>query len=453
MPQPLPARNWLQALMILCLIAGGFSGERHLLALAAILAVAATLSEWPRLLKLARVFMVLAAAASAIVAALLPDKIAALWQALVQGVSFAALMMVLGMLRHPVRRSDFVRRGAAYLLSFDPKRRYAAINVGAHFLSLLFNVGVIALVGDLARADGHDDVARRPMLLAGMRGAALVSIWSPIGLGFAVVTAGVSALDPMRLMLTAFLFTATVLLLTSFAPMLPREAIGDAGSPPAEHAASPRPLAVTLCVCALLLGLAIGLHAWAGVNFTLASVAILPVFAGVWILLDSGPDKPSRYTELKGALGGLSDLRTESAIFLSANVIGAAISLALVSLPGWDAASVSAYPALPILLAGLLVIPLAAACFIPNTILVVILAQLLGSSPIGAEHPLALGVTLTVAWATAISVSPISAMCLITGSQSGVSSRRVAWRWNVPFALSVLALAAALISALVALGY
>ncbi|MCX8995530.1 hypothetical protein NOF55_00225 [Rhizobiaceae bacterium BDR2-2] len=452
MAEPLPLRNWLQFLMILTLVAGGFSGNRHLLGVAAVLAIAATALEWGRLLKLARVFAILAVLAGGVIAVLLPDRFALLWQALVQGVSFAALMMVLGMLRRPVRRSAFVRSGTQYLLAFEPKRRYAAINIGAHFLSLLFNVGMIAMIGDLARAGGSGDAARRPMVIAAMRGAALVSIWSPIGLGFAIVTAGVPALDGMQLMLTAFAFTAVVLVLTSLLPLLPADARGTDGATAISENATVRPLLITLGVCALLLAVTIGLHRGGGVSFTLASVAVLPVFTAAWLWLEIGKDKRLYLSELKGALAGLGDLRSESAIFLSANVIGAAISIVLVSRPEWREVAASGTPALPVLLAGLFLIPLAAACFIPNSIFVVILAQLLGASPIGTAHPLALGVMLTVAWASAVSVSPISAMCLITAAQSGVSPQRVAWRWNAPFAILVLALAAALISGLVAFG-
>lgn len=449
MPQRLPLRNWLQFLMILCLFAGGFSSNRQLLAAAALLAVAATFAEFARLLKLAKIFMALAIVAGCLVAIFLPEKAPLLWQALIQGVAFAALMMVLGMLRRPVRRSAFVRNATEYLLAFEPKQRYAAINIGAHFLSLLFNVGMIAMIGDLAKAGGRDEEARRPIVVAGMRGAALVSIWSPISLGFAIVTAGIPALNGLHLMAVAFGFTMAMLLLTSFFPLLPNEVSSEAGEIIANgEGLSMRPLIVTLCVCALLLVVTISLHLLVGVSFTLASVSVLPVFTAVWLWLEMGKDRGTYLAELKGTLAGLGDLRSESAIFLSANVIGAAISIGLSALPFWQNIATSGYPALPILLGALFIIPLAAAAFIPNSIFVVILAQLLGSSPIGHTHPLALGLTLSVAWACAVSVSPISAMCLITAAQSGVSPQKVAWRWNALFTVLILVCTALLVCAL-----
>jgi hypothetical protein len=451
MSEPLPVRSIVQAALIVSLVAGGYSGNQALYALSALLAVASTLMEWPRLLPLARLFSTLAVVLGLMITAFLPQQLPQLWHALVQGVSFAALMMVLGMLRRPVRRSAFVRQGTEYLFTFEPRQRYAAVNIGSHLLSLLFNVGIIAMIGDLARAGGRDAVARRPLVLGAMRGAALTSIWSPIGLGFAIVTAGIPSLDPLKLMGISFALTAVMLLLTSAFPLLPAEASHGVSRPVVGEAPSARPLAITIGICGLLLSITITLHLVTGISFTLASVTVLPIFTLIWLALETGVG-PAYVAEVKGAVVGLGDLRSESTIFLSANVIGAAISIALGAIPGWVDFVQSQVPVLPLLLTALILIPVAAACFIPNSIFVVILAQLLGQSPIGNAHPLALGVTLSVAWASAVAVSPISAMSLVTASQSDVSPQRVAWRWNTAFTTIVLVVTIIAICGLMWLG-
>ncbi len=180
-------------------------------------------------------------------------------------------------------------------------------------------------------------------------------------------------------------------------------------------------------------------------------MTVLPLFTLIWLASETGIGAAYR-SEVKAAIVGLGDLRSESAIFLSANVIGSAISIGLAAIPGWIEFVQSQVPILPLLLAALVLIPLAAACFIPNSIFVVILAQLLGQSPIGVAHPLALGLTLVVAWASAVAVSPISAMSLITAGQSGVSPQRVAWRWNSIFTAIVVGLTVVAVWALVSLG-
>jgi hypothetical protein len=447
------AINWLQLLMVGLLVAGAVLGWPALSLLAAGLAVLACALQWRQLIRLARVFLVLAALAALLVAWYSPGQWPALLASLQQGAAFAALMMVLGMLRHPVRRSPFVRAAAQYLLVYPPRSRYAVANVGAHFLSLLFNVGVIAMIGDLTHAkDGQRDAASSAMVVAAMRGAALVSIWSPIGLGFAIVTAGIPALEPLQFLLAALGFTLLALWVTALWPMLPPAAQVAADQPPPTARPSVMPLLGTLAICLLLLLLVLATHGVLAISFTLASVAVVPLLAVVWLLLEGGAEHRDVKADLCTTFDGLSSLRSESAIFLAANVIGSALSILVQALPFWHGLAGNAFPVLPVLLLCLAVIPLIAASYIPNSIVVVMAAQLLGNSPLGQHYPLALGLTLAIAWGVAISVSPISAMCLITAQLCGISSRAAALVWNRPFALVLLALAAVSVSLLVLAG-
>lgn len=448
------AINWLQLLMVGLLVAGAVFGWPALSLLAAGLAVLACVLQWRQLIRLARVFFVLAALAVLLVMIYRPEQWPALSASLQQGAAFAALMMVLGMLRHPVRRSPFVRAAAQYLLVYPPRSRYAAANVGAHFLSLLFNVGVIAMIGDLTHSKaGQRDAASSAMVVAAMRGAALVSIWSPIGLGFAIVTAGIPTLDPQHFLLASLGFTLLALWVTAFWPMLPKTAQVPADETPPLARPSVAPLLGTLAICLLLLVIVLAVHALLAISFTLASVAVVPVLAVTWLLLEGRAEHRDIKAELRSTLDGLSSLRSESAIFLSANVIGSALSILVQAVPIWHGLAGNDFPVLPVLLLCLVVIPVIAASYIPNSIVVVMAAQLLGNSPLGQHYPLALGLTLAIAWGVAISVSPISAMCLITAQLCGISSRVAALVWNRPFALMLLALAAVSISLLVLVGH
>ena len=174
------------------------------------------------------------------------------------------------------------------------------------------------MIGDLTKpvdgSDGRTDPARRAMVVAAMRGAALVSIWSPVGLGFSIVTAGIPGLDAAGFLVLAAIFTMVALLATAFFPNLPPEArVGpDAGTPMKKG--SVVPLLQTLAACVLLLVLAIGLHQTAGISFTLASVAVLPVFSILWLALEPGDSKDGFLPELVQSISGLSDLTNESAI-------------------------------------------------------------------------------------------------------------------------------------------
>ncbi len=110
------------------------------------------------------------------------------------------------------------------------------------------------------------------------------------------------------------------------------------------------------------------------------------------------------------------------------------------------------FASLPVLLAAFAAIPLAAALYLPNSIFVVMAAQVLAPTALGQDHATALGLALCIGWAVAICVNPISAMSLITGRLCGVPPSRVAHRWNLRFALAVTACGALLITAVYRLG-
>jgi len=448
----LPPAVWLQIAVLACLMLGAFSHHSQPMQVAAALTIFWIATQWGRLIPLARVFFVLATLLGGLAIAFAPQTAPALLgSALVQGTGFAALMMVLGLLRQPVRRAPTTLAATEYLLTFPPRRRFAALFAGAHFMSLMFNVGIIAMIGDLTQPrDGTDvsrDPARRALVVAAMRGAALVSIWSPIGLGFAIVSAGLPAAEPLRLIGLAFAFSVIAVAIGARWPLLPEEArMPVNATASADLAGSGTALTATLAISAGLLGATWAIHVGLGVSFTIASVTVLPVFALVWLALESRHAEIGFDARLGQALSALGDLRSESAIFLSANVIGAVLSMALQASPIWDVLVGNRFAGLPLALGCLVAVPTAAALYLPNSIVVVMGAQLLSQTPLGTEHPTALGLALCIGWGLAICVSPISAMTLITGRFCATDSRQIAHRWNLPYVSLLLLLGAAAIS-------
>jgi hypothetical protein len=100
-------------------------------------------------------------------------------------------MIALGALRHPVRRIQTTPDAAEYLLAFPSRRHFAALHPGAHSMSLMFNVGIIAMIADLTQPqDARDGGGGHARGRADQHPA-------PIGLGFAIITVGLRALDPL----------------------------------------------------------------------------------------------------------------------------------------------------------------------------------------------------------------------------------------------------------------
>lgn len=438
--------NFLVLAAALLLIAGQAAHVPFATEAAIVVAAAATLAQWRQLPVMARIFVVGALCLGPAVWLAFPERTKELQTALIQGAAFAALLSTIGVLRYTVRRSGIAQGAARFLVSVPRRNRYAAVNVGSHFLSLLFNVGIIALIGDLL---GTGDKARVParqrqeLLLAGMRGTVLMTVWSPMGLGFAIVTTGIDRLDPVRFLVLSFL--SAILLLALTCVVFGRTPEGEDLTP---EAVPESPFAVwcILAVSAALLATTIALHEVLGMSFIIATATVIPLFALAWVWIEPAAEKKPIGAHLGGMFRGLSDMRGESAIFLSANVIGAAISIFVREQAFWSVIQNGAYPDLLIIGLCLLIVPLAGALMIPHSIFVVLLVQLFGHGTIGSGHPMTLALALTLGWAMAISVSPISAMSLITGSLSGVSSHVVGFSWNSKFALLLLALSSVLVA-------
>ncbi|TBW35344.1 hypothetical protein EYW49_16115 [Siculibacillus lacustris] len=416
-------------------------------------AILATLAQWRTVPVMARIFVVAALVLGPAVALWFPRRIGELHAALIQGVAFAVLLSTIGVLRHAVRHSAIAQRAARFLVSVPRRGRYAAVNVGSHFLSLLFNVGIIALIGELL---GSGDKARMPkrqrqeLLLAGMRGTVLMTIWSPMGLGFAIVTTGIDRLDPVRFLVLSFLSAILLLALTCFVFGRSDDGSEDRSADGAPQ--SSKPVWAILAVSAALLAATILLHEFQGMSFILATAAVIPLFSIVWVMFEPATEPKPLVVHLAGMFRGLTDMRGESAIFLSANVIGAAISICVREQAFWGAVQNGTYPDLAIIGLCLLIVPLAGALMIPHSIFVVLLVQLFGHGTTGAGHPMTLALALTLGWAMAIAVSPISAMSLITGSLTGVSSHVVGLSWNARFALLLLVCSSLLVAGAYALG-
>lgn len=434
--------------MTLLLLLANLSPLPHAREAATAVAILAVALQFPILTRMARIFCIAGVLAFAAASRLPPPRFAEVELALWQGVAFCALLSMLGSLRAPARRSPLVAGAASYLAGFPTAHRYGAINIGSHFLGLLFNVGVIPLIGTLLRSvgrpEGREVPGFRHMLMAGVRGYALMTMWSPMGLGFAIVTTAIVGLDPVAFLAIAFASAMVLLGLTCL--LLRGEAeTADAREARPSGPASPRPLLVILAASAGLLGATILVHDMLDLGFIASTVLVLPLFALGWTLMERGAPPVALGTRFSGLISGIGALRTETAIFLSANVIGAAISAFVRDQPAWEMLKTGHYPELPVLMACLAAVPLAGAAFIPHSVFVVLIAQLLGTSPLAASHPVALGLTLTFGWALGISVSPISAMALMTGALAGVPSHVVALSWNRRFALILFGACAAII--------
>ncbi|WP_349295739.1 hypothetical protein ABEB22_14855 (plasmid) [Thioclava sp. 'Guangxiensis'] len=397
--------------------------------------------------RMAQIFAVLSVAIAIAIAIIVPEALPRMEGALFQGTAFSAFLTSLGLICGPVRASKLVERAAARLFAASASRRASAVTFGAQGLSVLFNIGTIGMMSDIAenhathaRAQGRTPINTRVMTLSALRGTILATIWNPIGVGFAIVTTAIPGLDPAAFLMLAVVSALVITLGSLF--VLRSETARDHTPDPdlAQDMKGGRALVLILSVVLGLIVVTLALHRLLEISFLVAACMVLPVLSWGWPFVEPGIRAALKGADRLSGLGKASaSMANEATIFLAAAVIGAGISVAFNSL-GWGAAlGGAALPAIALILGCLYLVPLAASLMIPHSIVVVMIAQLLGPGPVGAEHPLALGLGLCLAWAMAISASPISAMSIITGRQLGVTPARVTFDLNRRFTLFGLA--------------
>ncbi|HSV77950.1 MAG TPA: hypothetical protein VLK85_01935 [Ramlibacter sp.] len=412
---------------------------------AALLAYASL--SWRRVTLPARVFVALAACASILAIALGTDAVALLGPATQQAAQFATLLAALATLRLPMRRSVLIGRAAAWLVASPPRRRYAALTYGSHFLTLMFGVGVVPMIGDMLARRGLDcreSAAARQMLLAVVRGLAWATLWSPMAVSFAIVSSALPTLDPLRFVGVGLLMALSLLLLSCL--FFGQGDVPVAAS--ADVAGGGRALCAIAAMSALLFLATWALYRTSGLSFLLASAITVPCFSLAWWRLEPGERPPL----VPGLAGAVLELRSETLIFSASAFIGQGLLALLLPDAGRHALALPVGP-YPFAVLCVLAVPAVAAFAVAPTIVVLLLAQLVAASGIGVATPLTFAVALTAGWSLAIGISTVSATLLLASNVSALPARQIAFGLNRGFTLVMTGVAVGLVSVLYALGW
>lgn len=425
------------------------------------LAVAATglllygVSIWPNVSRQARLFAGLAVPSAALVGLLADTPSQVLTSGLSQAVQFATLLAALATLRLPLRRSTLIAQVAARLVATPPRRRYATVLYGSHWLSLMFSFGTVSMMGEMLRRRGLEagsNNTARAMMVAVIRGLAMTTTWSPMAIGFAIVSSALPGLEVMAFVSMGLLLATLVLGMDVWhhAPATQ----GPSAEIPSHEAASDAPLWI-LVGCSVLLFMATwGLHRLSGWPFMTAASLTLPTCSMLWLLAERVPPVPRgdrRQPSWQTFFSVLTETRSEVLIFSASIFIGQATLASVQALGGetW-------WSALPVWLLPLLClwsVPAIAALSVAPTILVLVWAQLFAQMPAALAMPLVHAMALTLGWSLAICVSPVSATLLVASSITGLTAGDIARRWNAGFVVRSGALASALLLLLYRLGW
>ncbi|MFT4097237.1 MAG: hypothetical protein QM651_08920 [Rhodoblastus sp.] len=409
--------------------------------------------EWPRLRGNAR-FLVAACVALGLYAGFSTGAWRKVGDGLASSCFYPAFLAALSFLRDAAASSPMVERAGRYLVAQPPGRRYAALTFGGHVFGILLNLGGLALLASmlkqtntLAAAGGDQarlDLREKRMTLAVLRGFHSMAMWCPLSITMALLfslTPGAhwSEYAPYGLALTAVFLSLGWLF--DFVQFPRARSAPDNDDPGGWRAA----LAMLAQVTAITL-IALLLEQITGVKFTIHILAVVPLFALGWLMLQNvslGPVQSlgrSIATLIERSKLGFPSYANEVTLFATAGFLGAMTPLVLRE--ETLVAIITNLHLTPAVLSVAIVLVIAALSVVGINAMVTVtmLVGALAHAPATGLSPLKLVFVIVGAWSLSNGMSPLNSSMVLLGGVMGKPSETITIRWNGVFALMTLVL-------------
>ncbi|HLO78767.1 MAG TPA: hypothetical protein VK196_20105 [Magnetospirillum sp.] len=387
-----------------------------------------------------RRIMVMALTAAAAAIAFHPQPWPLLLTAGIQSAALIGLFTALGFLREAAENSPMIQACGQLMVRQPPGRRYLALAMGSHLIGLVLNFGVLPLIGTMvvkgntAEAAGGDprivEIRQRRMMTAIIRGFAIMTVWSPLSISFAVMQSAIPGLNWWPLLAFQLTFTA---LLMGLGWLMDRLAFPPLPSP--SPSSDWRPVIQLLGLVAGVVVASVALAEMLSVRLVVGAMVVVPPAAVLWLMVQHRTVGPALlhlgrrltvsmpgFREEVTMLGGAMFLGTVVVAFIPAGETARLIGL--IPLP----------PALVLVLATWSVMALSQVG-ISQIVSVTVLGGALASLSSHGLPPLAVASGLMGAWALSACSTPVGAVVLSVARLAGVPMRTVARQWNGRFVL------------------
>lgn len=360
----------------------------------------------------------------------------AVWQIIYDGLlrtlPFLLIFAAVGWLRASAGQSPSVQALRDGLAELGQGYRFAALNVTSHVMGAGFNLAGMALLAPMLD-DGRDDPKTGQRLrCAILWGFSSASTWSPFLVGTAAVLASMPQVTWLQTLPYGFLLAGGFLLgafVYDRSTRGRRDRVGLSGRPRLAG-----PALRLLLVLALLFAITLGLIEGMGLRLTTAIALVAPSFGLGWLWLVHRSWSPLARTAVE-VLRNYRSMRSETVLFVAANVFGAALSLELPELMEMthlsDLSGLTGVRFVDILLSVWIYMAVCAAGLHPIVCLVVFTSAF-DVTAFGLSLPV-LCAAMMALWGMGTSVSPLSGTTLFMSQLSPVSSFTIAWKWNGPF--------------------
>lgn len=396
--------------------------------------------------------------AAALTLSLHPQGAAVVVKGLATAAFVIGLFASVSLLRDAAETSALIQRCGDLMVRQPPGRRYAVLSLGSHLVSVILNFGVLALLGVMVlkgntlQAAGGDqriaDIRTRRMMTALLQGFAMMCVWSPLSVSFAVMQAAVPGVDWVHLLPVQAVLTVLLLLLgwaldrLAFPPSARLPVPATDTTPHSNPPSSWRPMLHLTALVGSVIA-AVMLASWGlAIRPVIAAMIVVPLSAWLWLAVQDwskGPlMAPARASYRLGRRLGISmpAFRNEFAVLGGATFFGA-VSAAFVE-PATIADLLARLPLPPALLAVLLVWGMMALARygVPQIVTATLIGNGLAGLAAHGIHPLMLTSGLMAAWALSVCTTPVGAATLSVARLAGVSTKTVGRDWNGRFILS-----------------
>lgn len=419
---------------------GALLDARPVLVLAATALAVFVLIEFrriPRPQQIAALVLVAIATASAL---RMGDVLHVYGEGLVRTLPFLLVFAAVGWLRKAAEQSPSVQALRAGMGRMREGHRFLSLALSAHVMGAGFNLAGIGLLAPMLEGKQTGADTARRLRCAIMWGFSTAASWSPFLVGTAAVLTALPAIGwldvlPYGLLIAAGFLVWSVLFdrLTRQSPPLPVTQ-----APPLARLGLLRPVGRLLLALLVLFTMTMGLIEGAGLALTTAIAIVGPLYATGWMLLIHGPRQGARAGEAAlQVIAAYRGMRTETTLFVAANIFGVAMSEVLPGMAGdvlgvWQGGLTGLFflDALIILWVYMAI----CAIGIHPIVSLVVFTSAFAPETLGIPQPL-LGAAMMALWGMGTSVSPLSGTTLFMSQLSSVSSFTIAWRWNGLFYL------------------
>ena len=373
-----------------------------------------------------------------------------------------SFILLMGFLRDGAVTSPSIAACGRYITYQPPKRRFVAVFSGAHFFSVMINLGSMSLLAPIIQRGVRGDrqnfadldlisrVREQRQLSAALRGFAWFLVWAPTAVTQATLPTLIPGIDPFRLMGLGLTITAAMLVLgwledaIRWQPL--RRRLAAAGTLPDVNKSGPpwSSFGNLALVCGSLFALTFVFLQMASVTIVTGVMLAAPIVVVVWIYCQqAGGNKDegglaerlgvAAFVSMPGFvreavfIGCAGFIGTLAAALVPADQLAAVLDLGQV--PGWQVLSALT---LAVLLAGQIGLsPITMAVFLGS-----VYAEL----PFSPVDPTLAALAIAAGTAIASTGAPFSSAVAMLARVSGHDTVTLTWRWNGVFTLLSMAL-------------